>query len=249
MDPQLYRQHAEQEEQHWWFAGRRDVIAACLRRWVPERGGRTLLDVGCGTGGMLPLLAQFGHVTGVESEPAALAVAARRVSAGVAVQAGALPDDLPDGPFDVVTAFDVVEHVPTPVESLKSMARRLRADGRLVVTVPAFMFLWSQHDELNHHYVRYTDALLREQLQAAGLDVLHTSYFNAWLFPAVAAVRAVQRVLPGWLRGPAKSDLGLPPALVNRALHALFASEASVVARARLPAGVSLLAVARPRSR
>lgn len=246
MDPQLYRQFAEQEDRHWWFAGRRAVVAACLERWLPPKADRALLDVGCGTGGMLPVLSRFGRVTAVESEPAALEVAARKAGASAVVLPGRLPDQLPAGRFDVVTAFDVIEHVPAPVESLAAMAGRLAADGRLIVTVPAFMFLWSEHDVLNHHYVRYTDALLREQLGAAGLDVLHTSYFNTWLFPAVAAVRAVQRVLPAWLRGPASSDLGLPPAPVNRALRTLFSSEAEVVSRVRVPAGVSLLAVARP---
>lgn len=242
MDPSLYEAHDRLEATHWWFEGRRRVIAAVLRRWLDPAPSRTLLDVGCGTGGMFPLLRRFGRVEGAEFSADARARAAAKFP-GVTLWPCALPEDLPRGPYDVVTAFDVLEHVGPAVESLRAMGAALRPGGQLVLTVPAFQFLWSRHDELNHHRRRYTRGALRAQLEAAGLRLQHASYFNTALFPAVAAVRAAHRLVPA-LEGDG-ADLAPTPAPLNWLLARLFGAEAGLVARVPVPYGVSLLAVAR----
>ena len=242
MERALLEAHDRLEATHWWFEGRRRVIAAVLRRWLAPVPSRTVLDVGCGTGGMFPLLQRFGRVEGAEVSAEARARASAKFP-GVRVSPCALPGLLPPGPFDVVTAFDVVEHVAEAVESLEAMRARLRPGGQLVLTVPAFQFLWSRHDELNHHQRRYTRGLLRAQLTAAGLDLQYASYFNTVLFPAVAAVRAVHRLFPA-LEGEA-SDLAPAPPPLNWMLTRLFGAEARLVGRVPVPYGVSLIAVAR----
>jgi SAM-dependent methyltransferase len=191
---------------------------------------------------------RFGTVEGLETAPEARALARERLGPGFLLHEAPLPGGLPAGAtYDVVTAFDVLEHLEDVGPALAALRAALRPGGFLLCTVPAFPFLWSAHDEAHHHFRRYRDGLLRGQLQQAGFEVRWSSHFNAWLFPAVAAVRLAQRVLPRRTDAPAaQSDLALPPpAPVNALLERLFASERHVLVRGgRLPFGVSLAAVA-----
>lgn len=240
MDPHLYLQMREVEDRHWWFRGRRSIVAQALRTLELPKDAR-VLDAGCGTGGNLALLAGFGHVTGVESDAQALQMAQSR---GVAsILAGSLPDHMPmQGPqFDLVVMLDVLEHIEDDLGSLAALATLIKPGGSLCITVPAFQFLWSEHDVQHHHKRRYVAAGLRELLGRAGLAVRHLSYFNTVLFPVVAAVRIAQKlVTPKDMTG----ELSVPPQLINRALGAIFSAERHLVCRTGLPFGVSLLVVA-----
>jgi SAM-dependent methyltransferase len=236
MDAQLYDAHHRHEATHWWFKGRRRVIASVLRRELRASSARHILDVGCGTGGMFPLLQRFGEVEGAEFSPEARAYAARQFPQ-VRVHPCRLPAELPSGQWQLITAFDVIEHVDAAVESLETMRTRLVDDGQLVVTVPAFPFLWSRHDEVNHHKRRYTAGLLEQQLSQAGFRVTFSSYFNSVLFPAVAGVRLAQSIFPSLDRE--QSDLDEVREPLNTALTWLFGAEA--------PVGVSIIAVGQRR--
>jgi SAM-dependent methyltransferase len=244
MDAALYEQHAELEQEHWWFVARRAIIGTVLDHHLERGADRRLLDVGCGTGGMLPLLAQFGTVSGIEGEP--LAVEHCRAAFGrFDVQLGQVPSDVPhDGSFDLVSAFDVIEHIDDDVEALAALRAAVRPGGLIVVTVPALPWLWSAHDDLNGHKRRYTRQSLTAALTRAGVEVAALSYFNTVLLPAVAAARLVQHLRPR----PAAphSDFRMPTRWVNRALTRAMASERGLVARGGLPIGVSLVAVATP---
>jgi SAM-dependent methyltransferase len=243
MEPHLYEELDRLQETHWWFLGRRAVIGAVLERRLPRREQRRILDVGCGTGGMLALLSRFGHVEGLEGSDAALALCQARFGDSIRLVKGQIPQDVPqDHAYDLVTLFDVLEHLGSPVAGLSAIRGALKPDGRLVITVPAFQFLWSAHDELHHHFRRYTRSLLVQQLQAAGFEVEWSSYFNALLFPPIAAVRLLQKVRSS---RPA-SDLEPTPGLLGRILEQIFAAERHLVPRLPLPAGVSLVAIAVP---
>ena len=238
MDPSFYREMAAVEDRHWWFEGRRRILAAVLDR-LASGPGAEVLEVGCGTGGNLPMLARYGRLHACEPEAGARAMAEARGLATVAP--GGLPHDLPFGekPFDLIALLDVLEHVAADEASLAALHDRLKPGGTLLITVPAYMFLWSVHDEVNHHVRRYTRAELVRKLRAAGFRVRHATYFNTILFPVIAAVRLVGRVA-----GKGGSDLGLPGDVANRLLTRIFASERHVVSRLALPFGVSILAVA-----
>jgi SAM-dependent methyltransferase len=238
MESAEFEKHERLERDHWWFEGRRRCIDAVLTRELPSVPNREILDVGCGTGGMFPLLQRYGKVSGAEYSADARERAHRNFP-DVEVSPCELPDVLPKGPFDVVTAFDVIEHVDDPVASLRSMVARLKPDGRVVVTVPALQALWSQHDVTLQHRRRYSRSLLVGQLAAAGLRVTYDSFFNTGLFPVVAAARLVERV-----RGPGPgSDLSPVSPLINTALREFFGAEGRLLSRGRLPIGVSLIAV------
>jgi SAM-dependent methyltransferase len=161
MDRSLYEEHALLESDHWWFVARRSILSTVLARHLPETPGpRRILDVGCGTGGMLPMLASFGEVSGIEGEELAVEHCAAAFGQ-FDVRRGDIPDDVPDdGSFDVATAFDVIEHTDDDLGALRALRAAVHPGGTVVVTVPALSWLWSDHDVVNGHKRRYTRATL-----------------------------------------------------------------------------------------
>lgn len=238
MDPAYAAVHAEEDRAHWWFLGRRAVILAEMARRLPAEGSR-LAELGCGSGGMLEAIGRFGAAVGVETDPVLRAHALAR---GLDVRAGSLPEAVPleAGAWDAVCLFDVLEHVDDEAGALAACRRLLAPRGRLFVTVPAYRWLWSRHDELLGHRRRYTARRLRGAVEAAGLAVERLTYFNTLLAPAVMAVRLARAAL----RRPGH-DLDRPAPLVNRALAACFAAEAGLLRWVSPPFGISLLLVAR----
>ncbi len=238
MDPAYVATHVEEDRRHWWFRGRLAVLLATLRRVLPP-GRLRLLELGCGTGNVLAALAEFGMAVGMETHPD-LAAAAR--AAGLDVRPGRLPGDLVVEPgwADAVLLLDVLEHLDDDVAALVTARRALRPGGLLVITVPAYRWLWSGHDVALGHRRRYTARELSRVVERAGLAVVHASYFNTLLFPAVALTRAWKR-----LRRDARHDLRRPSPAINRWLEWMFALERHLVPRVTLPFGASLLVVAR----
>lgn len=238
MDPAYLAAHVEEDRLHWYFRGRLAVIRSTLRLVLPRRSLR-LLEIGCGTGNILEALSVFGEAVGVETNDALLAVAR---AAGLDVRKGALPDDVPVAPEwpDVVLLLDVLEHLDDDFAGLRAAHRLLRADGVLIVTVPAYPWLWSGHDVVLAHRRRYVASGLRRLVERAGYRVERLSYFNTVLFPATASIRLYKR----W-RHDERHDLGRPGPWLNAFLEWLFALERHVVPRLALPFGSSLLVAAR----
>jgi len=229
------------EERHWWFVGRRRIVGEILAS-LALPGHARILDAGCGTGGNLQFLSQFGAVTGVELDDDAAALARERGTWPVVK--GSLPDGIPFAAqqFDLIVLLDVLEHIEDDGASLRALQGLLAPGGVLVLTVPAFQFLWSPHDEEHHHKRRYGAAGLRGVIENTGLRLSYLSYFNTWLFPMIAAVRLVRKVFPA---NDVGRDVQLPGPAVNAMLRAVFGSERRWIGRLRMPFGVSLLAVAR----
>jgi SAM-dependent methyltransferase len=248
MEQRYYEEYARVQSVHWWFAGRRRILGSLLEYGLPVAGGeRRVLDVGCGTGANLDELGRFGRVEGVEAEPAAVEYCRSRGGWNVTQASG---DELPfeAASFDLVTLLDVIEHVPDDATILAEARRVLRPGGSVLITVPAYTWMWGAQDEISHHYRRYTAGRLRSSLNAAGLLPERTTYFNTLLFPPIAAIRLLRRVRPQ--RGELSSDFELTePGPLNSLLARLFGLEASILRRANLPFGVSVAALARVGSR
>lgn len=224
MEERLIAQMRRDEERHWWFAGRRRVLLGLVGAELPE--GARLLDVGCGTGFFLEEAAGRYDVSGLDPSPQAVGFCRQRGLSGVR-EGGveSLADLAPD--FDAVTFFDVLEHLPDDLGALTLTRRVLRPGGRVVVSVPAYQWLWSHHDDAHGHQRRYTRDLLGARLTAAGFHQVRAGYFNARLFPLAVLVRGVQRLTGRGL----EADLQPPAEPVNRLFTALFAGEARRLGR------------------
>ena len=236
-----YQRMFEAEERSWWFRARRRILEKVLSRLDLPESAR-IADLGCGTGGNLEMLAKFGDVTGVEPSHTAAQFARRRTGATV-VEGDAVATTLPDHAFDLVTMLDVLEHLEDDRAGLAEVKRILKPGGTYLITVPAFMFLWSSHDEALHHYRRYRRPQLKRLLAEAGLEVSWMTYFNAALFPPVAAVRVGRKLLR---RDGGQADgVEVLPQPFNSVFEAIFASERWWVGRIPAPFGVSLVGIAR----
>lgn len=247
MSPDAYLEMADTEADHWWFRGRRDVLQTVLRGLALPPDAR-VLEVGCGTGGNLDMLAEFGTVSGLEMDSTARALCSQKTGGRFTVRAGRCPDDVPFGTeggerFDLICFFDCLEHIEDDVGSLARMHSLLAPGGVIVVTVPACQSLWSAHDVFLRHFRRYSRATLKACSLAAGYEVQRISYFNTLLFPLAAAARWVSRVT-----GVSSSaGAAVPAEPLNAGLYRVFSAERHWLARGALPFGLSLLAVLRKR--
>jgi SAM-dependent methyltransferase len=232
------------QQRHWWYVARRRILGAVIQQvfesGVPEG---VLYDLGCGVGANLPLLERFGRVHGVDSAPEAIQFCAERGHHNVTRHDLDSLEGLPEQSASLVLLADVIEHLDDEAPCLQAAERLLKPGGVIVITVPAFMFLWSPADELSHHRRRYTEPELRK-LVSRWFDVERSSYFNTFLFGTVLAGRLAQRVLSR----SGHDEAALPPAPVNALLTRVFAAEVPLVTRMRLPFGVSVLCVGRKRA-
>jgi SAM-dependent methyltransferase len=242
MEKEEYRRLFELEDHLWWFAGMNEISLSLLERFCPQTRPLSILDAGCGTGGMLPHLTGYGPTVGIDLSRDALDFAHRRETGHLArASLDQLP--FPAETFDLVTSFDVIYHraIPDDEVALTEIARVLRPGGTLLLRVPAHEGLRSQHDEAVHTRQRYGRTEVVDKLRRIGFRPLYVTYANCFLFPIAAVKRLVEGHLPGGKEG---SDVKPVPAILNRLLLSVLRLEARVVKRFRLPFGLSLIAVA-----
>jgi SAM-dependent methyltransferase len=238
------------EDRHWWYRGRRRIVQDELARLDVPASAR-ILDAGCGSGRLLDELTAMGEVSGLDHNPDSVEIARERghpdVHQGVVEH---LPWD--DGTFDLVTCLDVVEHTADDRVSMRELRRVLKAEGQLLITVPAIQAIWSSHDVFNNHYRRYDKRKMRALAGDVGLRIERMTYFNSLLFGPAAAVRIVQRMrhrgATATINGNGRhaSDVELTPPWMWPPLEAALKAEARWLRTDRtLPVGLSLLAVLR----
>ncbi len=249
MEQDEYRRMFELETTYWWFAGRRELVrewvAEALRRQASPPAERQLLDAGCGTGANANMLRAFGRVVGADISYEALRWSRRRGLSSLA-QCRAEQLCFADDTFDVVTALDMLEHVDDDLAALAELHRVCKPGGAVIVTVPAYGFLWSPHDEALHHRRRYAPRELRDKLEALGFEVERLNHFMFGLFVPVLLMRIWQNLRKRGLRS--RSDAQPLPAWLNRLLLWLLSVERRLGRFVTPPVGVSLICTARKRA-
>jgi len=242
MDRDYELQTHQAEDRHWWYRGRRTVLEQVMDGLGLPPGAR-ILDAGCGSGRNMIELARRGTVTGVELSAPSVEKARER-GCGEVVEGSVLDMPFADDSFDLAVSLDVIEHLEDDLGALRELRRTVAPGGALLVTVPAYQWLWSGHDEINHHQRRYTRRSLQGVAEQAGWSQTRTTYFNSLLLPVAILLRVLDRV--NTKTTESSLDLWVPPEPVNRVLEVPLRLEAAMIARGgRIPAGLSLLSVFR----
>jgi SAM-dependent methyltransferase len=230
------------EDRHWWYQGRRRVLERAIARLrLPAHAH--ILDAGCGSGRNMVELARLGTVTGVELSGTSVQLARER-DAGEVVEGSVMDMPFDDANFDLTVSLDVIEHLEDDIGALRELRRVTKPGGALLVTVPAYQWLWSGHDEINHHHRRYNRRTLLSAAQSGGWELESFTNFSSLTLPVAILLRALERFMPSTTKS--SLDLWVPPAPLNWALRQPLNLEASVIGRGgSIPAGLSLLAVFR----
>jgi len=252
MDTPQFNVQAALEQHHWWFLGKRRILTELVREVLPPSTRTRIVDIGCGTGGNIAAFADAYTCVGTDPHPEAIQLARRRFP-HVQFICGAVPQVLSQIPQPVALYLltDVLEHVEDDRSLFSGIVTTILPGAFVLITVPADMRLWTQHDVSHGHYRRYDVRRFQRLWADLPLSVLLMSYYNARLYPIVRCVRTMNRWL-GRTNGAAGTDFQTPPRPVNRLLQAVFASESQVLRQllagrraTGFSCGVSLIALLR----
>lgn len=234
------------EATYWWHVAKRRLVLRLLRPYLAaSRRDRILVDVGCGTGMMLLDLSPYGQVVGIDGSLEALRFTRRRGFRSVLGGDLTYPWPVRSGVAQVVTMLDVLEHLDRDEFALREVHRILRPGGLLVLTVPAYPWLWTYWDEVLGHQRRYRRSRLVVKLHRAGFITERSSYFYSYLLPMAVIFRLTKTVLGRSVQ--ARSDFVALPSILNRLLLALSRAETALVTHLNLPTGLSIICVAQKR--
>jgi SAM-dependent methyltransferase len=245
MNADEYTKLERVEREHWFYAGKREIVFRWLRQLGALRQEASLVDVGAGTGYFAKEAQQFCRVTAVDDYEQSLVLARKRLGDGAVIKGSCTALPLADESADIVTALDVIEHIADDQGAVREMFRILKPGGVAVITVPAFQALWSDWDVVLHHQRRYRLKPLLRLVHSAGFEVVHCNYVNVLAFPAVYAIRKLRC---GKQEQPndsgERAEERIPRAPLNAILKWTFVAPACQTT-VKFPFGVGLLLVAR----
>src|SRR5262245_56953763 len=230
------------ENSYWWYVARRTLAVELLKEEIGGRSSLRILDVGCGTGANVNAFARLADTVGIDDSIEALRFCHER---GIQSVTLSHVEELPFacGAFDILTSLDVLEHTDDDLRSLREIHRVTKQGGLVLITVPAYGFLWSEHDAALKHRRRYTAHELRNKLAVTGYEVVRTSYFISTLFFPILALRIWQGLRKNSTHP--KTSIYVLPGWINSSLVGLLGLERRVFQRMNLPFGVSIVALAR----
>ena len=239
MKEQAYILMREMEDAFWWYRARREILCDVIARHVPA--GAEILDYGSGTGATARALRSAGYsVTAGDVSDHSLSACRDAGLTTIDLRS----QELAPCSTDAILAGDVLEHVQDDVALLGELRDALRSDGWLILTVPAYSFLWSGEDYVSEHVRRYTRRGLLRTLRFGGFETIWCSYFNTLLFPGIATTLLARRLLHR--RGQRQSNVSKLPDQLNDLLFRIFRLEKRALRRVRFPFGLSILVIARP---
>ncbi len=250
MEDSMFEMHEAVENRHWWFVARARIISQVLRQFIRDDDERLIVDVGCGTGGMVNFLANDFQCLGIYHSDTAISKATalypgRLFKCGdVHSHISALKNET-----SVFLLMDVLEHIEDDRTFMENLIGALPAGGKILITVPAKKVLWSQHDLSAHHFRRYEMGEFKGLWAGLNVKSVGVSYFNSRLYPLIWVARFLGNLMNlTW--GKDKTDFSLPPRFINWLLTAIFAGEAKRILRIMndqdskpYAIGVSLIAV------
>jgi SAM-dependent methyltransferase len=244
MDKELYNKHYEAERKVWWFIGRRYLISKNIFRIWKSGSKPKILDFGCGTGGMLDELKDVAETYGCDTEQLAVEFCQKRGLKNITkLENNNIPYE--NNFFDVITAMDVLEHIDDDKRAMSELKRILKSSGKLLITVPAFMFLWTTRDERLHHFRRYTKNELKSKLSSSGFKINKCSYMHSFYFLPLLLIYKIKKLF-GKKDNAAdiKTDFSYVPGPVNKILTGMLILEAFWLKYLNMPFGVSLFCIA-----
>ena len=223
---------------HWWFKGRAVIIDRFLQKSKPK-DNISILDVGSGFGALIPTLKQYGNVECVEpfvdSKETLLELGADEI-----YNSQEFPKVYPPKKYDLVSFFDVVEHIEDDEQFLKGVLDNvLEKDGKIIITVPAYNWLWTSHDDEHKHYRRYTRKMLVNVVEKAGYKNIRVNYFMTFLFPLAVVSRLTQKLLHSQA-----SDLKPMNKMINSIMYKIFSFERKLINVTKMPFGLSIILMA-----
>tara|TARA_B100002052_G_C15767985_1_gene545591 strand:+ start:81 stop:827 length:747 start_codon:yes stop_codon:yes gene_type:complete len=244
MDRKNYDAEISLEKYHWWYVTRRSILKNICDNYIKNKKELSILEIGCGSGGNLSLLSKYGELYAMESDDFAIKNANSKKICEV--RKGMLPDNIPYGKsFDIICLFDVLEHIQDDRLSLQTVNKYLNSDGKIILTVPAYMFLWSGHDIASHHKRRYTKGQIHQLLESTGFKKSYSSYFFSILFTILAPIRIIQKLLD---RKIVRHDIKRENSILNYLMIKIFSIESKLLPYFSLPFGVSIVTIADKKS-
>lgn len=228
-----YEEMAKNQETHWWFVARREILDALIKKFSPQKN-KKILEIGAGTGANLEMLSTHGRVTAVEPNDIARKNILEKFGNKVSVINAKIPNLNLAEKYDLICLFDVLEHLENDKAALQEIKNYLQKNGRIILTVPAYQFMWSEHDKNLHHFRRYNKKDLTKLVESCGLRLERISYFNFFLFPLAFLARVLGK----------KSAAKKPNYFLNEIFREVFLTEKFFLGKGFLfPFGLSLFAV------
>ncbi len=242
MDAEYASVYADLYRSHWWWRARESLVTRKIERLAPAERWQRALDVGCGDALFLPQLSRFANV--VEGLEVEAQLVSEEAAGRYPIHIGPLDERFqPSAPYEFISMLDVVEHIPQPLPVLRRCREIMAPGGTLVLTVPAFRFLWTSHDDINHHHARYTRGELNRLVREAGFETLESRYFFHWMVLPKWIVRLAERLL-----GARVHRTGVPPGFVNGMLYGLCRVEGALLGPFGWLPGTSVFLAAKARA-
>ncbi len=242
MTPAYYKEYYELERSNWWFTARLEILKSHIQKLYPDRTDLNILNIGVATGATSIMLESFGKVKSIEYDEVCFNFVKEKLPIDIE-QGSILELRFDANTYDLVCAFDVIEHVEDDQLAVNEMKRVCKPDGFVFVTVPAFMSLWGQHDVVNHHFRRYKTLELSKLFGNNG-KIQYLTYFNSWLFIPIYVIRSLGNKFPNLFKrdGSGSDHSMFELGFLNTVLYYVFLSENTLLKRKiPFPFGVSAL--------
>jgi len=244
MNEEEYQKMYDFEKFYWWHVGRQKIIKTFLSLLKLSKDSK-ILDIGCGTGGNMEILSSFGKVIGLDRSIKAKDFCEKQGFGNVMLgDIDNIPTMFGQNSFDLVTAFDVLEHLDGDEKTMKDVLSILKKGGHFLITVPAYQFLWSEHDEALQHKRRYDYKQLKSKLTDAGFEIIKGGYVITFIAPVIIAFRGVKNIFKN-KKEVSKTDYIILPGFANKMLIWSLELEAFLSKYCDLPFGISAICIAK----